>query len=95
MYGSSRYLRRLPLGGSQQPQQSPQHLRHEKHEQQHESPQQQHRMTHQTTEMMIKPPMIMSAMTGHLCVLSTPRQRRQERKGKHTCNKRPPCNCPS
>jgi hypothetical protein len=66
MYGSSRYLDLFPLGGSQQPQQSPQHLRHEKHEQQHERPQQAQRMMHQMIEKTISPPTIMTAMTGHL-----------------------------
>lgn len=62
----SRYLWLLPLGGSQQPQQLPQHFRHWKHEQQQDRPQQAQRIIHQTMERMIRPPTMITAMTGHL-----------------------------
>jgi ribosomal 50S subunit-associated protein YjgA (DUF615 family) len=41
-------------------------LRQEKQEQQQDKPQQAQRMIHQITEKMIKPPTIITAMTGHL-----------------------------
>lgn len=53
-------------GGSQQPQQLPQHLRQLKHVQQHDRPQKAQRMTHQRMLNMMRPPTMMMAMTGHL-----------------------------
>lgn len=66
MYGSSRYCLRSPLGGSQHPQQLPQHWRHLKHEQQHDLAQHAQRMMHHSTEKMMIPPRIMSPITNHL-----------------------------
>lgn len=44
-------------------------------------------MMHQTTEMMIKPPTIMSAMTGHLSVSGQHYRSPIGGQGKLTCNK--------
>lgn len=67
MYGSSRYLvLRPPPGGSQHPQQLPQHFKQLKQVQQQDTPQQQHRMMHHRILKMMRLPTMMTAITGHL-----------------------------
>jgi hypothetical protein len=53
-------------GSSQQPQQFPQHLKHEKQLQQHDLAQQAQRTMHQRMLKRMRPPTIMMAMTGYL-----------------------------
>jgi len=65
-YGSSRCFIGLSFFPAHESPQQSQHFRKEKQLQQHEYPQQQHRAMHVTMDRIIKDPMTIMIMTGHL-----------------------------